>query len=45
MRAKNQIVQPAENGGRLIFDKTTGMGFGISREGLFNGFRELLKQL
>ena len=43
MESKNQIIQQAENGGKLIFDKTTGMGFGVSREGLFNGFRELGK--
>ncbi len=43
MGSKNQIIQQAENGGRLIFDKTTGRGFGVPREGLFNGFRELGK--
>lgn len=37
----NKIIQQAENGGTLIFDKPSGMGFGVSREGLFNGFREL----
>jgi len=41
--SKNQIIQSAENGGKLIFDKATGRGFGVSREGLFNGFRELPK--
>ncbi len=39
--SKNKVIQPAENGGKLIFDKRTGMGFGVSREGLFNGFRDL----
>jgi len=43
MGSKNQIIQQAENGGKLIFDNTTGRGFGVSREGLFNGFRELGK--
>ncbi|WP_439484237.1 RHS repeat-associated core domain-containing protein [Cyclobacterium plantarum] len=38
-----QIIQQAENGGTLIFDETSGMGFGVSRDGLFNGFRELPK--
>ncbi|HTN45700.1 MAG TPA: SpvB/TcaC N-terminal domain-containing protein [Flavipsychrobacter sp.] len=44
MNSKSQIIQSAENGGTLIFDKTTGRGFGVSREGLFNGFRELPKK-
>lgn len=39
----NQIIQPAENGGTLIFDKISRMGVGVSRNGLFNGFRELPK--
>jgi filamentous hemagglutinin len=43
MNSKNQVIQTAENGSKLIFDKTTGRGFGVSREGLFNGFRELPK--
>jgi hypothetical protein len=44
INSKNKVIQSAENGGKLIFDKTTGRGFGVSREGLFNGFRELPKQ-
>ena len=43
MGSKNQIIQQAKGGGQYIFDKTTGRGFGVSREGLFNGFRELGK--
>jgi RHS repeat-associated protein len=43
LKSNNQIIQKAENGGTLIFDKTTGRGFGVSREGLFNGFRDLPK--
>lgn len=39
----NQIVQPSENGGMLIFDKSAGMGVGVSINGLFNGFREFPK--
>jgi RHS repeat-associated protein len=39
--SKNLSIQPAENGGLRIIDKATGRGFGVSREGLFNGFREL----
>ncbi len=44
MNAEAKIITNAENGGKLIFDKATGRGFGISREGLFNGFRELPNQ-
>jgi hypothetical protein len=39
----NQVILPAENGGSMIFDKSTGMGIGVSRNGNFNGFRELGK--
>lgn len=41
LNSKNLIIQPGKNGGRLIFDGATGRGFGISRSGAFNGFREL----
>ncbi|MDR1054491.1 MAG: hypothetical protein LBL90_01395 [Prevotellaceae bacterium] len=41
MNSKNQIIQQAKNGGFYIFDKSTGMGFGVSRNGRFNGFRDL----
>jgi len=43
VNSKNQLIEQAPKGGRFIFDKTTGRGFGVSREGLFNGFRELEK--
>lgn len=43
MNSPNKVVQQAKGGGQHIFDKTTGRGFGVSREGLFNGFRELPK--
>ncbi|MEZ0007092.1 RHS repeat-associated protein [Flavobacterium sp. 28YEA47A] len=41
--SKNKTIQQAASGGFNIFDKTTGMGFGVSRGGLFNGFREITK--
>ena len=41
--SKNPIIQQAKGGGQYIFDRATGRGVGISREGLFNGFRELGK--
>lgn len=43
INSPTQLYQAAENGGTLVFDKSTGMGFGVSRNGLFNGFRELDK--
>jgi hypothetical protein len=39
--SKNQLIKDAENGGKLIFDKTTGRGVGVSRNGEFNGFRDI----
>jgi RHS repeat-associated protein len=42
MESGNQIIKQAKQGGYEIYDKTTGMGIGVSREGLFNGFRELI---
>lgn len=41
MNSENKVIQQAENGGTLVFDANTRMGYGISRNGLFNGFREL----
>ena len=41
LNSKNPIIQDAGNGGYRIFDGTTGRGFGLSRDGLFNGFRQL----
>lgn len=41
LNSKNPIIQQAGNGGVRIFDGATGQGFGISRNGLFNGFRQL----
>ena len=41
MSSKNLIIEPLENGGKHIFDQATKRGFGVSRNGLFNGFREL----
>ncbi|MDR2008632.1 MAG: hypothetical protein LBQ34_06650 [Alphaproteobacteria bacterium] len=43
MNSSDKVIQQAKGGGQYIFDKTTGRGFGVSREGLFNGFRELPK--
>jgi len=43
INSPNKVIQQAKGGGQLVFDKTTGRGFGVSREGLFNGFRELTK--
>ena len=41
LNSKNPIIQNAGNGGYRIFDGATGRGFGLSRNGLFNGFRQL----
>jgi len=41
--SENRVFKPAERGGVEIYDKVSGQGFGVSREGLFNGFRELPK--
>jgi hypothetical protein len=39
--SKDRIVQKLENGTMNIFDKSTRRGVNISRDGNFNGFREL----
>ncbi|MCE6988871.1 RHS repeat domain-containing protein [Dyadobacter sp. CY323] len=43
INSPNVVIQKANGGGQYVFDKTTGRGFGVSRDGLFNGFRELFK--
>jgi RHS repeat-associated protein len=40
MDSKNQMIESAENGTTTIFDKTSGRGVNVSREGSFNGFRD-----
>jgi hypothetical protein len=39
--SKNQLVKELKNGTSNIFDKTTGRGVNVSRNGTFNGFRDL----
>jgi len=41
MGSKNITTKTLRNGTRNVFDQNTGRGFNISRDGLFNGFREL----
>jgi hypothetical protein len=41
LNAENKVVQNLENGTTNIFDKATGRGVNISRDGKFNGFRDL----
>ena len=43
MNSSNQVIKAAEQGGYEVYDTVSGMGFAVSREGLFNGFRELSK--
>ena len=43
MGSKNITTKTLRNGTRNVFDQNSGRGFNISREGLFNGFRELKK--
>jgi RHS repeat-associated protein len=44
INSPNKIIQKAPNGnGSWIFDKTTGRGFAVTKEGVFNGFREIGK--
>ncbi|GGG59963.1 hypothetical protein GCM10011378_39920 [Hymenobacter glacieicola] len=40
LTSKNRIFENV-NGGVIIYDGTTGMSIGVSRGGLFNGFRGL----
>jgi len=44
MSSKNQIIKAAKRGGYEVYDEVSGQGFGISRNGEFNGFRELTKK-
>ncbi|TKC04134.1 RHS repeat-associated core domain-containing protein, partial [Pedobacter polaris] len=39
--SKKQTIRNAPQGGYEIYDTTTGRGVGVSRNGVFNGFREL----
>ena len=41
MDAPNKRIAPQENGTTIIYDMAIGRGFGISRKGLFNGFRNM----
>ena len=40
MRSKNKVIDIETNGTKTIYDKVSGRGFNISREGKFNGFRD-----
>ncbi len=40
LNSKDKTIQKLPNGTTNIFDKNTGRGVNISREGLFNGFRD-----
>lgn len=44
--SKNQLIEAETNGTKTIFDNTTGRGVNVSRNGTFNGFRDIkeLKQ-
>jgi RHS repeat-associated protein len=44
LSSKNKLIKEAEIGGQLIFDKSTGRGIGVSRNGEFNGFRDIKKE-
>ena len=41
MSSANRAMQSQKNGTTIVFDRVTGRGFGISRRGLFNGFRNM----
>jgi hypothetical protein len=41
LEAKDRLIEKAENGTTNVFDQATGRGFNVSRNGLFNGFRDL----
>jgi len=41
LNSKDQAIRKLPNGTTNIFDNITGRGVNISREGLFNGFRDL----
>ena len=40
MRSKNKVVDIEANGTKTVYDKVSGRGFNISREGKFNEFRD-----
>ncbi|MCK0203251.1 hypothetical protein MWN41_09525 [Ornithobacterium rhinotracheale] len=44
IRSKNSLIDLEKNGTKTIYDKTTGRGFNINRQGHFGGFRELPKR-
>jgi hypothetical protein len=41
LKSENKLIQKAENGTTNIFDQNTGRGVNVSRNGVFNGFRDL----
>ena len=41
LKSKKQLIDIEKNGTKTIYDKITGRGINISREGKFGGFREL----
>jgi RHS repeat-associated protein len=40
LNSQNRVIRSAQQGGYEIFDAITRRGVGVSRNGLFNGFRE-----
>lgn len=42
--SNNKLIKDYPNGTRSIFDLNTGRGFNISREGKFNGFRDIKEE-
>lgn len=41
MNSKNRVIKVNPNGTTTIFDEVSKRGFNVSREGLFNGFRNM----
>lgn len=41
INSKKRIEISESNGTKTVYDKITGRGFNISREGKFNGFRDM----
>jgi RHS repeat-associated protein len=41
LNSDNQLIRTTDNGGSVIFDQNTGRGVAYTKDGKFNGFREL----
>ena len=44
-QSNNKVIDIETNGTKTVYDKVSGRGFNISREGKFNGFRDFKERI